>query len=80
MKSIAALERIGKLITSTHVETDCAMVAEFVDYLRWLAEQDTNMTLTAGQIWELYYECVLIGRHWSEVCDDVELPIRECWS
>ena len=33
----------------------------------------------AGDLWELYYEGVRIGRVWSEVCEDIGLPVRKDW-
>lgn len=77
MNSINALADIGSIITPMHVARDLHVHAEFLDYLRWLADQDTGTKLTAGQAWELYYEGVRVGRVWSEVCEDISLPVRD---
>jgi hypothetical protein len=55
-------------------------VTELLDYIRWLADQDASLPRTAGVVWALYYEGVRRGRHWSEVCEDLGLPIRVDWS
>lgn len=80
MKSLEALANIGREINPKDVERDARIVTEFLDYLRWLAEQDTSFQLTAGQIWELYHEGVQRCIYWSEVCEDIGLPIREDWN
>jgi hypothetical protein len=74
-----ALHALGEMIEIGEVDRATAMIAEFLDYLRWLANQDTGRKLTVGDLWALYFEGVRIGRHWSEVCADLELPIREDW-
>jgi hypothetical protein len=74
-----ALAATGKEITRQEVLDDWAVIAEFLDYLRWLADQDTGIKLTAGDVWELYYEGVRVGRVWSDVCEDIGLPVREVW-
>lgn len=79
MVSIEALANIGRAVHPDQVDRDSRIVAEFIDYIRWLAEQDTGFPLTAGQVWELYHEGVLVGRYWSEVCEDLGLPVREDW-
>lgn len=79
MNSIQALANIGEKIELQEVEDDAPIIAELLDYLRWLAEQDTGRRITIGQVWELYHEGVRIGRHWSEVCEDIGLPVRDDW-
>jgi hypothetical protein len=79
MNSIAALANIGRKITAEEVDADLYVTAEFLDYLRWLADQDTSQQLNAGQVWELYYEGIHTGRAWSEVCEDLGLPVRKDW-
>ena len=79
MNSIEALANIGHAIKPQDVERDSRIVTEFLDYLRWLADQDTGFKLTAGQLWELYHECVMRCRYWSEVCEDIGLPVRDDW-
>lgn len=66
-------------VTNEEVERDARIVTELLDYIRWLADQDTSMPLTAGDVWGLYHEGVRIGRHWSEVCEDLGLPVRPDW-
>lgn len=79
MVFIEALADIGRKITFSEVEHDVRIVTELLDYLRWLAEQNTGFRLTAGQVWELYHEGVRRGRVWSEVCEDLDLPVRLDW-
>jgi len=79
MVSIEALANIGRVVHPEQVERDARIVTEFIDYLRWLADQDTGFRLAAGQVWGLYYEGVLRCRYWSEVCEDLGLPVREDW-
>lgn len=74
-----ALGNIDHKIEAAEVEDEAYFIAELLDYLRWLADQDTSFALTAGHIWTLYYEGVMRGRVWSEVCEDIGLPIRTDW-
>lgn len=55
------------------------VIAELFDYIRWLADQDSSFPVTIGQIWALYSDGVRVGRVWSEVCEDVGLPVRDEW-
>lgn len=80
MNSTEALANIGREVTPEQIERDSRIVTEFLDYFRWLADQDTGFTLTAGQVWELYHEGVLKCIYWSEVCEDIGLPVREDWT
>jgi len=66
-------------VKHTEVEYDARIVTEMIDYIRWLADQDASMPLTAGDVWALYHQGVRIGRVWSEVCEDLGLPIRTDW-
>ncbi len=79
MNSIAALAAIGNEITLNEIDQNAPIITELLDYLRWLADQDTGRKITAGQIWELFYEGVRVGRHWSDVCEDTDLPVRREW-
>lgn len=79
MSSIEALANIGQEVKRQEIDHDSPIVAELLDYIRWLAEQDTGFRLTAGQVWELFHEGVRLGRAWSEVCHDLGLPERESW-
>jgi hypothetical protein len=79
MNSIQALADIGHKIDVQEVKEDVHVIAELLDYLRWLADQDTGRKITTGQVWELYHEGVRLGRVWSEVCEDLGLPVREDW-
>jgi hypothetical protein len=74
-----ALADIGREIKTKEIAHDAAIIAELLDYLRWLADQDTGYKFTAGQLWELYHQGVRIGRFWSEVCEDIGLPVRDEW-
>lgn len=80
MNSIKALAATGDQVTVGQVKTYLYIVTEMLDYLRWLADQDTGIKLTSGQIWELYYEGVLECRHWTDVCEDLGLPVRTDWA
>ena len=75
-----ALADVGREVTLQEVERDSAMVAELLDYLRWLAERDARLNLTAGQMWAMFHEGVRVGRLWSEVCADLGLPVRGDWA
>jgi hypothetical protein len=79
MNSIAALADIGKEVKTQEIEYNAPIIAEFIDYIRWLADQDTSLKITVGQVWELFYEGLRVGRVWSEVCEDIGLPVREDW-
>lgn len=79
MNSIAALAATGDTITTQEVDENLYVITEFLDYLRWLADQDTGIPLNAGKVWELYYEGIHIGRMWSDICEELELPVREVW-
>ena len=72
-----ALADTSREITTQEVHDNLYVVTEFLDYLRWLADQDTGKKLNVGQVWELYYEGIRAGRVWSEICADLKLPIRE---
>ncbi len=61
------------------VKRDYPIVAEMIDYIRWLADQDLSFEITAGQVWALFHEGVRQGRYWNEVCYDLGLPEREDW-
>lgn len=76
----SALADTGREVTRQEVEHDAPVVAELLDYIRWLADQDSSFSLTAGQVWALYHEGVRRGRMWAEACDDIGLPEREDWS
>lgn len=80
MLSPQALAALDDEITYEQVKNDPFSIAELLDYLRWLADHDTSAQLTTGHIWALYYEGVRRGRVWSEVCEDIGLPVRTDWS
>lgn len=80
MNSVLALAATGRAITTQEVDENLYVITEYLDYLRWLADQDTGIKLNAGKVFELYYEAVHTGRAWSEICDDLELPVRKVWS
>lgn len=67
-------------VTRQEVERDYPIVAEFVDYLRWLADQNTGYEVSAGALWQLYYDGVRRCIPWAEVCHDIGLPEREDWN
>lgn len=79
MTYIESLADIGRKVETKEVSYDAPIVAELLDYLRWLAEQDTGFRLTAGQIWELYHQGVRKCMPWAEICEDLKLPVREEW-
>lgn len=74
-----ATAELPNVVARELVERDAPIVTEFVDYIRWLADQDTGFQVTVGQLWMLWYEGVVRCRHWSEVCEDQGLPVREEW-
>ena len=80
MHSTAALADIGRAIETKEITEHAPIVAELLDYLRWLADQDTGRKITTGQVWELYHDGVRVGRMWAEVCEDLGLPVREDWN
>jgi len=67
-------------VETKEIEYDAPIVAELLDYIRWLAAQDSSFRLTAGHIWTLYHEGVRRGRVWSEVCEDIGLLVRDDWT
>ena len=74
-----ALAAISTPVHPDQVSRDDRIVTEFVDYIRWLAEQDTGFKVTVGDLWALYHDGVLKCRYWSEVCEDLGLPVRDEW-
>lgn len=74
-----ALADASRAIETREIEENAPVIAELLDYLRWLADQDTGINVTVGDLWELYYEGVRVGRAWEEVCEDIGLPVREDW-
>ena len=74
-----ALADTGNEVKYTEVEYDSRIVTELLDYIRWLADQDSSFPLTSGHVWTLYFEGVRRGRLWSEICEDIGLPIRLDW-
>lgn len=56
-----------------------AVIAEFIDYIRWLADQDTGFKVAVGDLWQMFYDGVRRGITWDEVCHDLKLPEREDW-
>lgn len=74
-----AIISMSKPVTRAEVQHDYPVAAEFVDYLRWLADQDTGYKVSVGDLWQLWHEGVREGRYWAEVCEDLGLPVREEW-
>jgi len=77
--SPSALADVVNEVKSFEVRNDYPIVAEMIDYIRWLADQDVSLQLTIGQVWALFHEGVRQGRIWNEVCYDLGLPEREDW-
>lgn len=77
--SIGAIAALGDRVDGKQIERDAPIVREFVDYIRWLADQDTSFPVTIGQLWGLYYDGVVECVDWSETCEALGLPIREDW-
>jgi hypothetical protein len=71
---------MDKPVTREEVNRDYPIVAEFVDYIRWLADQNTSFTVSVGDLWQLYHDGVRKCKYWSEVCEDIGLPVRDDWS
>ena len=60
-----ALADVGREVTLQEVERDSAMVAELLDYLRWLAERDDRNW--AYRVGKARAGRLLDGREWNEV-------------
>jgi hypothetical protein len=75
-----ALADTSREVITKEIDHDAPIVAELLDYIRWLADQDSSFPFTAGHVWTLYFEGVRRGRVWSEICEDIGLPVREDWS
>lgn len=74
-----ALAALPDEVRLHEIDQDAPIIVELLDYFRWLADRDTAFPITAGHVWMMYYEGVRIGRLWSEVCEDIGLPVREDW-
>ncbi len=68
-----------EVVTPEEVRLDAPIVAEFLDYFRWLSEYNAHETFDAAEIWHFFYESIRIGRVFSEVAEDLNLPIPESW-
>jgi len=80
MTTPRALADAGRSVEIAEVDLCAPVVAELLDYIRWLAEQDAELHLTIGHIWTLYYAGVRCGHSWPDVCKDLGLLVREDWS
>lgn len=60
------------------VKNDAFVIAEFLELLHWLREQEVEVTL--DQVISLYREGVIVGRFWNEVLDDLGLPENPDWN
>ena len=79
MLTTSALAATSTPIRHEDVERDARIVTEFLDYIRWLADQDTGLRVTIGQLWELYHLSVQHCQMWSATCEDLGLPVRDDW-
>ena len=61
-------------VTVREISDYAPIVAEFLDYLRWLAEQDVGFKISVGDLWQLYHDGVRQCRSWDEVLHDIGLP------
>jgi hypothetical protein len=66
-------------VSRKEADEESAVISEYIDYIRWLADQDPNLTVKVADIWALYHEGVRLGHHWSEACEDNGFPIRVDW-
>lgn len=66
-------------ITYQEIERDGRMVAGMLEWIRWMAEEDAQLPLTAGQIAAFYEEHIRKGRYPSEVADELDLPSHPDW-
>lgn len=66
-------------IRPEQVAHDARIVTEFIDYIRWLADQDAGFRMSAGDLWALYHDGVIKCRYWLEVCEELGLPVRDEW-
>jgi len=60
-------------VTPGEVTNDAPIIAEFLDYLRQLAEEWPE-DIPPHIPWQLYQEGVRRGRHWAEVTEELGLP------
>lgn len=67
-------------ITMDEMANDAPVILEFLEYLRWLAATTPNAQLSARRVWELYTYGVRDGRVWSDVCEELGLPLPEGWA
>lgn len=74
-----AVASMDETITIQEVDRDSHIITDLLDYWRWLADQDTGLQLSTGHVWMLFYEGVRVGRAWSEICEDLGLPVRDDW-
>lgn len=73
------LAALAQTVTPNEIVHDAPVVAEFVDYIRWLADQDTSMPVEIGKLWALYCYGVRECRYWLEAAEMIELPTRDDW-
>lgn len=64
-------------VTWKEIEGNSHIVCEVLEYLRWLAINYPEITLMPPSIWRLYEMSVREGLAWSEVCETLDLPVRE---
>lgn len=74
-----AITSMSREITIQEIDDNAPIVAELLDYIRWLADRDTGHRMTIGDVWTLYHDGIRVGRVWSEICADLGLPIRDVW-
>ena len=72
-----AISSVENEVTAREVYEYYPVVAEFIDYLRWLAEQNFGFKISVGDLWQLYHDGVRECRSWDEVLHDIGLPERD---
>lgn len=75
-----AITSMSEVVTTKEIAYEAPVVAEFVDYLRWLADQDTSYKMSMADLWMLWYEGVRRCIPWTTVCEDLGLPVRDDWN
>lgn len=74
-----SLASLRNRVTPEEAESDSVLISEFLDYVRWLADQDTGVKFAIGELWALYHYVVREGQSWTDACEHLEFPIRTNW-
>lgn len=66
-------------VTVSEVQKDPYAIMEFLEYLRFMADENTDQIITVGTVWAMFTKGVRDGQHWSEVADDLGIPQNTDW-